>query len=104
MAYDVVVVGAGIGGLATAALLAALGVNVCVFERNAEVGGCVRRIEYSGFDFEPGMGLYTGWGRGEIFEKIFSEVQVPVPEARLLESDYVVRLADQTDIQLRRDQ
>ena len=103
MTYDVVVVGGGIGGLTAAALLAARGVNVCLFERNAQVGGCISRIEYSGFDFEPGMGLYAGWGPGDTFEQIFSQLQVPVPEATLLESDYVVRLPDQTEIRLRKN-
>lgn len=104
MVYDVVVVGGGIGGLTAAALLAARGADVCLFERNAQVGGCVRRIEYSGFDFEPGMGLYTEWGPGEIFEQIFSKLPVPLPEARLIDSDYVVRLPDQTDFRLHKDE
>jgi phytoene dehydrogenase-like protein len=104
MTYDVVVVGSGIGGLIAGALLAARGVNVCLFERNAQVGGCVRRIEYSGFDFEPGMGLYTDFGPGEIFEQIFSQLPVPLPEARVIESDYVVRLPDQTDVRLLKEQ
>ena len=103
MVYDVVVVGGGIGGLTAAALLAARGINACLFERNAQVGGCVSRIEYSGFDFEPGMGLYAGWGPDDIFEQIFSELQVPVPQARHIESDYVVRLPDQTEFRLRKD-
>src|SRR6185503_8797533 len=100
MVYDVVVVGAGIGGLTAAAVLAARGVSVCLFERNAQVGGCIRRIEYSGFDFEPGMGLYTDFGPGEIFDQIFSQLSVPLPEARLIDSDYVVRLPDQTAVRL----
>ena len=103
MVYDVVVVGGGIGGLTAAALLAARGVSVCLFERNAQVGGCVRRIEYSGFDFEPGMGLYTDFGPGETFDQIFSQLPIPLPEAQLIDSDYVVRLSDHTDVRLRKD-
>jgi len=103
MAYDVVVVGGGIGGLTAAAILAARGINVCLFERNPQVGGCVSRIEYSGLEFEPGMGLYTGWGPDGTFEQIFSQLPVPVPEATVIESDYVVRLSDLTEIRLRKD-
>ena len=100
MTYDVVVVGGGIGGLTAAAVLAARGVSVCLFERNSAVGGCVKRVEYSGLDFEPGMGLYTGWGPGETFSQIFSQLPVPLPQVRLIDSDYVVRLPDQTDVRL----
>lgn len=103
MVYDVVVVGGGIGGLTVAALLSARGVNVCVLERNSQVGGCVGRIEYSGFDFEPGMALYTGWDAGEIYDQIFSELPVRIPEARPIDSEYVVRLPDGPDVCLLKD-
>ena len=53
--YDVVVVGGGIGGLTVAALLSARGLNTCLLERQSQVGGCIGRVEFSGFDFEPGM-------------------------------------------------
>lgn len=80
MSYDVVVVGGGIGGLTVAALLSARGVETCLLERNSQVGGCVARVEFAGHDFEPGMGLYTSFGRGEIYDRVFSELPVDVPE------------------------
>ncbi len=95
--YDVVVVGGGIGGLTVAALLSARGMNVCLLERQSQVGGCVARIEFSGYDFEPGMGLYTSFGQGEIYEKLFSELPVDVPEVSLLQSPYVLRRVDGSD-------
>src|SRR6185503_4707186 len=101
--YDVVVVGAGIGGLTVAALLSARGMKTCLLERQSQVGGCVGRVEFSGHDFEPGMGLYPSWGAGEIHERVFSELAVSAPETSLVESDYVVRLTDGTDVLLSRD-
>ncbi|HEY5210349.1 MAG TPA: NAD(P)/FAD-dependent oxidoreductase [Stellaceae bacterium] len=45
MAYDAVVIGAGLNGLATAVHLAAKGWSVAVVERNAEPGGAVKTQE-----------------------------------------------------------
>ncbi|HET8782102.1 MAG TPA: NAD(P)-binding protein [Pyrinomonadaceae bacterium] len=84
MAYDVVVVGGGIGGLTVAALLSARRIKTCLLERNSQVGGCVARVEFAGHDFEPGMGLYTSFGPGEIYERVFSELPVDLPETSLL--------------------
>jgi phytoene dehydrogenase-like protein len=98
MAYDVIVVGGGIGGLTVAALLSARGVNTCLLERRSQVGGCIARVEFSGYDFEPGMGLYTSFGPGGIYEKLFSELPVNAPEVALLAKPHVTRLADSTDI------
>jgi prolycopene isomerase len=98
--YDVVVVGGGIGGLTVAALLSARGLGVCVLERQSQVGGCIAKVEFSEYEFEPGMGIYTSFGAGQIYERIFAELPVDVPETSLLTRPYVVRLADGTDIKL----
>jgi phytoene dehydrogenase-like protein len=104
VAYDVVVVGGGVGGLTVAALLSARGLNTCVLERQSQVGGCIARVQFSGHEFEPGMGLYTSFGPGEIYEQLFAELPVDVPETSAAEQPYVVRLADGADVQLFRDE
>jgi phytoene dehydrogenase-like protein len=98
MAHEVVVVGGGIGGLTVAALLAARGVDVCLFERQPEVGGCVAKIEKFGYAFEPTLGLYSGWGKRETFERIFSELPVDPPEVRLVNPSFITQRDDGTRI------
>ncbi|HMF56636.1 MAG TPA: FAD-dependent oxidoreductase [Pyrinomonadaceae bacterium] len=103
MAYEVVVVGGGIGGLTVAALVAARGVKVCVLEKESSAGGCAATFEKSGYTFERGAGLYSSWGRGEIHEKIFEELPVAPPETRIASTPYVVRLPDETDLAISQD-
>lgn len=98
MPHEVVVVGGGIGGLTTAALLAARGVNVCLLERQAVLGGCVARFEKFGYSFESGSGLFALWNPGEIHDRIFAELSVPPPEVRRIDPAYTVRLPDHSEI------
>ena len=100
MAYEVVVIGGGIGGLTAAALLAARGVSVCLFERASRGGGCVAGFQKFGYGFETTVGLYAGWGAGELHERVFSELPVERPEARRLTPSYVVRLPDGSDVRV----
>ncbi len=100
MSYNVVVVGAGIGGLTVAALLSARGINTCLLERQSQVGGCIGRVEFSGHDFEPGMGLYTSFGPGGVYQKLFSDLPVDAPQVSLLASPYVMRGTDGTDVRV----
>ncbi|HWS54003.1 MAG TPA: FAD-dependent oxidoreductase, partial [Pyrinomonadaceae bacterium] len=100
MAYEVVVVGGGIGGLTAAALLAARGLRVCLVERESEAGGCAAPFEHAGYRFEPGAGLYACWQPGETHERVFSELPADPPEAREVSPAYVVRLPDGTDVRV----
>jgi len=103
MVHEVVVVGGGIGGLTVAALLAARGVDVCLLERQPQIGGCVANFEKFGYNFEPGMGLYSCWDPGDVHQRIFSELPVEPPDTIPLDPVYVSRLSDDSEIVLVRD-
>ena len=66
----VVVVGAGVGGLAAAARLAALGHEVTVCEASDEVGGKLGRVERDGFRFDTGPSLVT---LPHVFRELFAD-------------------------------
>jgi 1-hydroxy-2-isopentenylcarotenoid 3,4-desaturase len=64
-----VVIGGGIAGLATAALLARDGVSVDLLEQQFEVGGRVGSWEQDGFRFDTGASWYL---MPEVFDRFFS--------------------------------
>lgn len=66
----VVVVGAGLGGLAAAALLAKDGHEVTVLEKNSQPGGRARVYSDRGYTFDMGPSWYL---MPDTFEKFFKE-------------------------------
>lgn len=60
--YDVVVIGAGIGGLSVAALLAKAGKSVLLVERHDRPGGYAHGFKRRGFHFDAGVHLVSGCG------------------------------------------
>lgn len=64
----VIIIGAGLGGLAAACRLAKSGFSVTVLEKNESVGGKVNSVEASGYKFDTGASLIT---LPQIFEELF---------------------------------
>jgi phytoene desaturase len=65
----VIIIGAGIGGLATANLLAKAGYDVHVYEKNAQLGGRAGQRTTNGFTFDTGPSWYL---MPKVFEQYFS--------------------------------
>ena len=53
--YDAVIIGSGIGGLTTAALLSDLGWKVCVLEQHYTAGGYTHSYDRNGYEWDVGV-------------------------------------------------
>jgi len=67
---QIVIIGAGFGGLAAAALLAKEGYKVTVLEKNEQPGGRASTLQAEGFRFDMGPSWYM---MPDVFEKFFAE-------------------------------
>lgn len=52
--FDAIVIGSGIGGLTTAAILAKSGKKVLVLEQHDQCGGCCHSFFEKGYEFDTG--------------------------------------------------
>ena len=77
----VVVIGAGIGGLTAAALLAHRGYRVRAFDQAIVPGGCASTFKRRGFTFDVGATQVAGLEPGGIHHQIFEELGIDLPEA-----------------------
>jgi len=81
MSKKVIVIGAGIGGLTAAALLAKRGYTVKVYDQAIIPGGCASTFTRRGFTFDVGATQVAGLEEGGIHHQIFRELEVTLPEA-----------------------
>ena len=66
MPWDVVIIGAGIGGLASGALLSKKGFNVLIFEKSKKIGGRAVSVEKNGFVLDYGIHLARFGSKGVV--------------------------------------
>ncbi|MGD8849169.1 MAG: NAD(P)/FAD-dependent oxidoreductase [Anaerolineales bacterium] len=73
---SVVVIGGGVGGLTTAAVLARSGVNVTVLEAHIYPGGCAGTFYHQGYQFDAGATLAGGFYPGGPMDLVAREAGV----------------------------
>lgn len=69
--YDVIIIGSGLGGLACGFILAKNGLNVCVLEQDAQVGGCLQTFRRGNTLFDTGFHYVGALGEGQSLHKLF---------------------------------
>ncbi|MEL7140923.1 MAG: C-3',4' desaturase CrtD [Cyanobacteria bacterium J06573_11] len=93
----VVVIGAGIGGLTAAALLARRGYAVKVFDQAIVPGGCASTFKRRGFTFDVGATQVAGLEPGGIHHQIFEELNIELPPASECDPACAVFLPGETE-------
>ena len=91
---EVVVIGAGIAGLTSAAILSKLGLSVTLIESHKQSGGCAGTFKRKGYIFDVGATQVAGLESGGIHSRIFKFLQIEKPMASLLDPSCIVDLND----------
>ncbi|MGD8794783.1 MAG: FAD-dependent oxidoreductase, partial [Anaerolineae bacterium] len=89
-----VVIGAGIGGLTAAALLARAGLDVTLLEAHVYAGGCAGTFYHQGYRFDAGATLPAGFYPGGPMDLIGLELDITDWPVRRAEPAMVVHLPD----------
>lgn len=71
MKYDVIIIGSGLGGLMSGAILAKEGYGVCVLEKNQHTGGNLQTFERGGHRFETGLHYIGSMEPGQTLHQFF---------------------------------
>ncbi len=74
---NVIIIGAGLGGLSAAIRLAKKGFGVTIFEKNENIGGKVNRVESNGYKFDTGASLLT---MRHVLEELFEFAEKPLED------------------------
>ena len=68
--YDVIIIGAGLGGLGCGYALAKMGMNVCILEQGVEIGGAFQMFRRAGYRFDTGFHYVGGVGKQEMMHPL----------------------------------
>ncbi len=76
MRYDIVIIGAGLGGLITAAILSREGYSVCVLEKTSQLGGAIQSFSRSGVTFDAGAHYIGGLEQGQNLNQVLRYLNI----------------------------
>lgn len=82
--YDVVVIGAGISGMTSAALLSRAGLSVCVLEKEPHAGGYLAGFRRKDFRFDSAIHWLNQCGEKGLVTKIFQFIGDDRPQPKTL--------------------
>ncbi len=77
---DVAVIGAGVGGLVAATLLARAGLEVCVLEAESKPGGYLAGFKRQGFVFDTAVHWLNQCGPDGMVRRLFNSIRHDAPE------------------------
>jgi C-3',4' desaturase CrtD len=92
--FDLVVIGGGLGGLATAALARRRGRRVALLEAHTKLGGCAGYFERGPYTFDAGATALMGLGPAEPIGALLAEIGLEFRAERT--AVYRVHLPDRT--------
>ncbi len=69
--YDILILGAGLGGLECAYILSKKGYKVCVLEKNKNIGGTLQNFKLGDCTFSSGMHYLGSLDEGQLLNKLF---------------------------------
>lgn len=72
----VLIIGGGLGGLVTGAILSKEGYKVTVLEKNAIIGGGLQTFKRHGVSFATGMHIFGGFNNGDNLKQIFDYLDI----------------------------
>ncbi len=79
--YDVIIIGGGISGLTSSALLSKAGFSCCVFEKNDKLGGYLAGFDRKGFKFDTAVHWLNDCRSEGFVSRILKIVDKDIPEA-----------------------
>jgi phytoene dehydrogenase-like protein len=79
--YDVVIIGAGIGGLTAGALLSKAGFSVCILEKEPHVGGYLAGFRRKDFRFDTAIHWLNQCAPGGLVSRLFDVLGTDHPHA-----------------------